>query len=226
MINNRICEVCESGFYEKPYRIAMGRGRFCSKDCFNKHQKGSKHRHKKGDTKICETCNKEFYVRKSASSKRRFCSEKCSTGNLGYKTSDATKVKLRVASLFNGNKPPSAKGKKFTIEHRRKIGRSGEKNPKWKGGITSENKKVRSSFDYKNWRRLVFERDHYECVICGSGNSNGKRTPLQADHIKPFAYFPGLRLEISNGRTLCIPCHKNTETYLNRWAKKQNLISK
>lgn len=40
-----------------------------------------------------------------------------------------------------------------------------------------------------------------------------KSLPLHADNIKPFALYPELRFEVTNGRTLCIPCHKKTGTY-------------
>jgi 5-methylcytosine-specific restriction endonuclease McrA len=36
---------------------------------------------------------------------------------------------------------------------------------------------------------------------------------LQADHIKPFAHHPELRFDVNNGRTLCVPCHRKTDTY-------------
>ena len=61
---------------------------------------------------------------------------------------------------------------------------------------------------YKNWRESVFKRDNYTCTWCDQ-----KRGYLEADHIKPFAYFPKLRFEINNGRTLCRECHKSTDTY-------------
>ena len=90
---------------------------------------------------------------------------------------------------------------------------SGSKNPMWKGGVSSINARIRSSADFKNWRKSVFERDNYACVICNSKSKKGKRIILNADHIKPFAYFLDLRFELSNGRTLCLPCHKKTDTY-------------
>lgn len=63
---------------------------------------------------------------------------------------------------------------------------------------------IRSSSDYARWRTAVYERDEYTCQKCGQ--VGGK---LNAHHIKHFAKFPDLRLEVSNGQTLCEVCHKN-----------------
>ena len=85
----------------------------------------------------------------------------------------------------------------------------GEKNHNWAGGVTSENEKCRKSRAYIEWRKSVFERDNYTCQFCGIRGGE-----LQADHIKPFALYPDLRLEISNGRTLCVPCHRTTFIFI------------
>ena len=79
----------------------------------------------------------------------------------------------------------------------------GEKNCNWRGGITSINKLLRDSPEYKQWREAVFKRDDYTCQICGR-----RGVKLHADHIKPFSLYPELRFEVSNGRTLCVDCHR------------------
>jgi len=61
----------------------------------------------------------------------------------------------------------------------------------------------RYNADYKDWRTKVYERDNYVCQKCGQ--KGGK---LNAHHIKPYAEFPDLRLDIDNGLTLCEECHK------------------
>jgi hypothetical protein len=144
--------------------------------------------------------------------------KKLSDAHKGYVMPEAQKEKIRQASLRNGNIPPSFKGKKRSLEtiQRMRESKSGEKNPMWKGGITPMRTKIYHSLEYKLWRKAVFDRDKYTCVWCGD-NRGGN---LEADHIKPFAYYPELRFAIDNGRTLCHECHTKTETYLNRWYKK------
>lgn len=87
----------------------------------------------------------------------------------------------------------------------------GETNPSWKGGITPVNALIRSSTQMNEWRKAVFERDDYTCQMC---SARGIR--IHADHIKEFSNYPELRFELSNGRTLCVPCHKNTPNYAGR----------
>lgn len=84
----------------------------------------------------------------------------------------------------------------------------GEKSHRWKGGLTAKRILIRNSAEYKNWRAYVFQRDRHTCQNCGIRGGE-----LQAHHIKAFAFFPELRFEISNGQTLCGPCHKKTPSY-------------
>lgn len=124
---------------------------------------------------------------------------------IGRKNSKETRKKISKALMGHRgwNKGISAwnKGIKGAMP-------SGENHHNWKGGVTSVNKAIRESFEYEEWRKSVFERDLYTCQFCGE--VGGK---LNADHIKRFSDYPELRLEVSNGRTLCEPCHHLTDTY-------------
>jgi len=67
------------------------------------------------------------------------------------------------------------------------------------------------------WRKTIFKRDNYTCQICKI--RGGK---LNADHIKSWTLFPKLRYKISNGRTLCIACHRKvTAKFLKDYWKNQ-----
>ena len=96
--------------------------------------------------------------------------------------------------------------KSCTTEANAKKGHPGSLHPLWINDRSLV--KNRPRYEGREWRKKVFERDEYTCQVCGV--HGGK---LQADHIKPYALYPELRWEILNGRTLCVPCHKKTETY-------------
>lgn len=148
---------------------------------------------------------------------------KISRINRGRKLTDEQRKKITKSLL--GNK--HSLGIKYSEERKKRISEiskkkapRGEKCHLWRGGISPINKLIRASAKYKEWRKAVFKRDNYTCVWCGD-NTGGN---LNADHIKQFAYYPELRFELSNGRTLCEPCHKKTDTYLHKGIKKPPLL--
>lgn len=136
--------------------------------------------------------------------------------------------KKKISEAHKGMKKPWAgqpKGykpsKQAKINH--SLGaRKGKDNPNWRGGVTPLNTKIRHSLEYKLWRTSVFERDGHKCIWCGCMKSGS----LNADHIKPFSLFPELRFAIDNGRTLCVPCHKTTDTYGSRMKLYGKIIQK
>lgn len=152
----------------------------------------------------------------------------------GSRHSEESKRKMREAALRNGNKPPSRKGVSFKMSEEQKekiratltgvrhtserklkqrLAKLGKKRKLEHEYATSLHEQIRKSDTYKLWRKSVFERDDYTCVECGAKNGFGKTITLNADHIKPFSLFPELRFDLSNGRTLCVPCHRETPTY-------------
>ena len=139
----------------------------------------------------------------------------------GFKHSEETKNKMSLSG--KGKKKPKRspqhcqkiselhKGRKASIETKAKMSNAqkAEKSHLWKGGISPIHNTIRRSLEYRLWRTAVFERDKYTCIWCGDDRGGN----LNADHIKPFAHYPELRFAIDNGRTLCVECHKKTDTW-------------
>lgn len=84
--------------------------------------------------------------------------------------------------------------------------RKGENSPNWIKDRTKLKCRPNGNRDHREWREEIFKRDDYTCQMCGT-----RGTYLEADHIKPWAYYPSLRFDLSNGRTLCKKCHDTTK---------------
>jgi 5-methylcytosine-specific restriction endonuclease McrA len=117
------------------------------------------------------------------------------------------KVAERSKLLFTGRKKPEG----FGANLRAKL--SGANHWNWQGGKTSADRKFRNSLEYRQWRSAVYLRDNYTCTECGARSGKGVAVKLNADHIKPFSRYPALRLDVNNGRTLCLDCHIRTPTF-------------
>jgi hypothetical protein len=151
--------------------------------------------------KICKICGKKYI---SYPNCNKYCNRKCANidaknrkpWNVGISPSKKTREKLRK----------SLTGRKFSHETKIKLKESklGSKNPNWKGGVSSEYLKLRATAPYRKWRESIYNRDNYTCQKCND-NSGGNLTP---HHIKNYAEYPELRLDINNGITFCKKCHR------------------
>lgn len=138
--------------------------------------------------------------------------ERIGDAQRGKKKPPRTDEHKRHISESKKGKPVIVKGTKRPLrskEWSEKISKAkrgkmiGEKNHLWKGGITPENQKIRSSLEIKLWRKAVFERDNFTCQ-----KTYQKGGRLVAHHINNFADFPELRTSIENGITLSKEAHK------------------
>ena len=87
----------------------------------------------------------------------------------------------------------------------------GADNPNWKGGEWAHDPE-RNRFRAKQWSKAIRERDG-KCVECGCEEN------LHAHHIKRWKDYPELRYDLSNGVTLCEPCHQKAhgKNFKFRW---------
>lgn len=171
----------------------------------------------------CLQCNKEF--KKKVNTSGKYCSYKCywaslvnkvpwNKGKKGLQVSWNKGKKCPKISLQRmGNKNPMF-GKPAWNKgiHYSQI--TGEKHHNWKGGISSENRKIRTSLEIKLWRKACMERDDFT-----DQNTGIKGGYLVVHHINNFADFPELRTSISNGITLSKKSHLD---FHNRYGRHNN----
>lgn len=205
------CIVCGSKMFRvKKSESERPNWKFCSRSCQTSFNNKNREKPTIG-FKACILCGCSFSgsINNYKFIDKRFCSRLCAMRFINANLTEEQRLqKSRKISIAN-------KGKSHTHsdEARRKASERlrGDRSHFWKGGKTEENKLLRASVEYSIWRKSVFERDIYTCQVCGIHGGY-----LEADHIKSFAYYPELRFDTSNGRTICRPCHKLTDNYMGR----------
>lgn len=158
-----------------------------------------------------------------AAIREKMSRKRMGAGNPMYGKTTSQKQKEVARAYFSGPRNPMRKK-----ENREKV--SGPNCHLWRGGITPLNLRIREIYEYREWRRSVFVRDNYTCQSCGKRGGG----ELHVDHKIPFATLlqrHKIRSEeqarkcvelwdIDNGRTLCLPCHRDTPTFAGRGMKR------
>lgn len=201
------CANCGKAVYIPKSRIRVSDAHCCSLSCVSafywKH-----HRKYPRVIGVCIMCGYDIVAKNGSFDKpnRRTCSRRCRTIllNKTVEWSPARREKARqlASRTFRGRTVSPV------TRERQRQAFLGAKSHFWKGGLTDENRKLRNSPRAREWRKAVFARDAYTCQICHKQGGY-----LNADHIKPWSKYPALRFELSNGRTLCRPCHYKTDTF-------------
>jgi hypothetical protein len=229
------CFSCSKPFEIIKARVKVNRKNFCSVLCRNK-QCGLERRLYKYPKKVgeCFYCKKDIIAKNASFDKpnRKFCSKTCkiiwANKNIPYSAARRKKIGDRSRILFQGMN----RTKEHIEKQRHTIMGKGHWN--WQGGKTGLIRLIRNLFEMKSWRKSVFERDNYTCVWCGAKNGNGKAVILNADHIKQFSILikennidsieKALNCKelwnINNGRTLCLDCHKKTDSFASKGIKR------
>lgn len=156
----------------------------------------------KGEYRLCAVCGKEKYLSPSRlKQKKTYCKE--------HKYQDAFNFPCVVCSTPVYTQPAQLRLRARSTcspDCRHILARKRANERRDTYTKHQLDRIARYSPENKVWRESVFERDDFTCQECGV-----RGTYLEADHIKPWAYFPDLRFELSNGRTLCRPCHDKTK---------------
>lgn len=226
----KVCPVCSNVFSVKPSILEKGRGLTCSLHCSyqvragrksqglinnclrcGKDIKTTKYRREKGHDKYCSrkcanppkfftclNCKKEF--RRSPSSNAIYCSKQCcnlssdrrenARKNMVLQMSDPVKRSRFLQGIAKRTSDPSWRASKHF--------QKGALHPRYKGNARNRYE----DYEYKKWRKEVYQRDQYSCQRCGA-----KGVALEAHHVQHWATHPELRYEVSNGISLCLLCH-------------------
>lgn len=203
-VQTRTCQQCAKTFSIRPSFIAKGGGSYCSNTC-----KWAAAR--KGIERQCQRCNVTFYAT-AAGIKRGhgiYCGTQCYVQNRDY---SAMRGLLKPQRLGQTRTCPSCSAIFYAKLYKIQRGQGTFCSHACRGVSQRTSSRDRWSWEYRAWRRAVFERDAFTCQRCGIRGGD-----LHAHHVKGWARYPALRFEVSNGMTLHERCHYEWHQEHGRW---------
>jgi hypothetical protein len=145
-------------------------------------------------------CGETFAALGSRGRPRRYYSPACSLrvnrvsgGGEGRRHTAATRA---ILSAKASRPKPYLRGAANGM-----AGRTGATNPNWKGGGAPERQRMYASGEWRRLRRQLRNRADCMCEACGSTDE------LHMHHIRPWAEYPELRMDLDNLMLLCRGCH-------------------
>lgn len=195
------CKICGTVFKTSEWRLANGRGKYCSRKCC------AIGRYKKAEV-VCKTCGKIVHIPSSDAAGRRgtYCSPECKqldSRNRVHKKCDfcGKEIDVQPARVERSVR-------NYCSRICSDLGRMGENHPMWLGGVSF--KPYCNKFN-KQRKELVRNKFNRTCFLCGRPEDEKKLPIHHIDYNKN---------SICNGKSwplipLCSSCHSKTN--FNRW---------
>jgi 5-methylcytosine-specific restriction endonuclease McrA len=145
---------------------------------------------------------------------------------VGRSDSEETRRKKSLARLGSLNpmfgQKRTDEEKQLMSLHRKGL-TANERNPNWRGGISTVAHLIRTSPEYKKWRQTILERDNYTCQNCNKrgGDLNVDHFPKTFKEILDEFSIKSIEDAIAcealwdteSNRTLCVTCHRGGGLY-------------
>ena len=172
MLVNKQCIVCKKNFERdlQPSAIKAGRGKFCSRKCFDIWWKQPRPWARKPRVNIkCLTCKKAFVARESRN--RKFCSVKCQHIDLGNRSKGENNWNYKGGWLNKDGYKKIRFNGKYIFEHRvvmeKVLGRELKKDEQVHhiNGIKDDNRPDNLQLTVYE-KHINFHKGHFTCPYC------------------------------------------------------------
>jgi len=189
------CDNCGKECYDCKSGYERNENHFCSVKCQKEYLVGDKHWVVKKSiyhNVKCATCGKEFTVINSQfKNGNNYCSKECAWK--GQMTTIPVECEVCGKEIYKYKSAIERTNGNYCSKECYGIAKcSDEYDPEG-----------RNVAEYRRWRKRILKRDNFTCQKCGENEDL-----LNVHHLQSYRDYPNLRLDISNGVTLCVDCHK------------------